>query len=438
MSSSSPKTRDMPLVVSITNSSLRRAIRALNQSQGRLRFSLYSGRVIHGASIGLPTLLEALYRLTATNKTLQAFVGVANPNQDSTGDGSEISPYISMDEDHCLTAEITVVDSAEAALKWTAVKYEEFESIGPQSNARFLIAYIQGQGIMLSIAASHVLLDGHSLQLFWEMLDEEIYRPHPAQTPNISEDTQLVFRTVSIDWSSPDKKDLLLKQSDQKYWEWIAKRIQQKPLDGHTVPFQRSCRAYEFGEESKFLKEYSSSSNRDYTHYENFVAFFARLVFENTNVDSVQIQCPVALRSDGAKNSLGYHIDSRPIFIDRDDAQGGEVQALIRSCLKRLLGLPVPWRDYLVMKSGISREAIHGTTGILVSKFFDRDHRQLHLGTHRTTPISEYDLRKELKTRYTIKPGRRALTDMAPNFSYQVLPGFIRVLSNINFMRIYE
>lgn len=438
MPTGSPEPGHSSACVAIANSSLSNAVRAIHKAKGRLRFALYSGRIVRHQFIPLGRILAALHEVTASNPALQACVGISEPSKPSEQQASDGEPYISIDEDHAFAAEIAFLPSLETALTWTARRYDQFASIGPQSNARFLLALIKGQGLMISIMASHVLIDGQSLHLFWRLLSDELSKHSPVEMSGLQSESDGRLNTREYNPTHHEHQATRLSIVDQRYWKWVAQQIKHRSSGGMSIPFQKSCRAYEFGATSRFKREYDAFSSKKYTQYENFVAFFISLVFENTDVSCVHVQCPVTLQRDNARKSLGYHLDSRPIFIDREDYLLGETQALIRSSLKRLMSLEIPWRDYVMEEYGVNAEDLRASPGVLISKFFADDEFELQVDSQPTQPVSEYDLRKHLNTRYTIKVGQRALTDLSANFSYQIAPEHILVLSNIQFIHDYE
>lgn len=438
MSAGSPKLTDISSLVAITNISLSNAVRALHTAKGRLRFALYSGRIIHRQPNLLSKVLAALHVVVAANPALHSVVKISEPSEASSQTLSAGTPYISIDEDHALAVVIAFLPSLEAALSWTVRQYDQFESIGPRSNAHFLLASIKGHGLMLSIMASHVLLDGQSLHGLWSLLSAELAKQQSTSMPGQFSDRRASLQIQSLSPLYNPQLPIHLSVSDHRYWKWVSQQIKQGFCRHSEIPFQKSCRAYEFSVNSRFKRELDAFGSNKYTQYENFVAFFVALAFENTNAASVHVQCPVTLQRPDVENGLGYYLDSRPIFIDREDLLLGETQALIRSSIKRLMSLKVPWRDYLMWEYGLTAEQLHASPGVLISKFFADDEFELQIDSQPTQPVSEYDLRKHINTKYTIKPGQRALTDMSPNFSFQVARDHVLVLSNIEFIHDYH
>lgn len=415
----------------LTNLPLRNAARLIHKRPNSFSFLLFSGRKISCCNnFSLLDLVESLYSIYSVEPSLQAYVCHV---PEGTNLSKKFDFNVTIDSNSNFNLEINISNSESASFAWLTDKFTNMQTIGNESSSRFFISYYSKNKFILAICCSHLLIDGNSIQLFWDKLQQVLNyqrnnllnRLHTFDKLNLSlaQCTMLICSTET----HVKECDSLL---DSSYWLYINRMFPLLSSISSNMKLSRRKQCYEFSTDSSFMRSFGESKS-EFTYNENFVANFAKLFFEATQANILLLSIPVYLKTLNPHQSLGYFIDSRPLIIERDDYINDEILEIIRSSIIRLSGLQVCWRNFMRDKFSLSESELSKVNGILVSSFFEPRTLNIDKFTE-LDAVNDFSLFS--RNDYSVQKKhirKQSVVELSPHFSYQRLNGGIRIMSNL-------
>ena len=361
---------------------------------------------------------------------LQAYIEKIS---DSKNLSDKLEFAIIQDSQSQFELEINFSKCESKSLAWLTRKFSFMNTIGAESRSNFYITYYSRSQFILAICCSHLLMDGFSIQLFWEKLEQEINKRRLSKFQlRIDNDKSFELTRQCSRLLFSTKTDIIkaASKADFSYWSYIQSMLPILEDLSSSIKISRRKKFYDFNEESKFA-QYFGSLRKGFTFNENFIVNFATLFFETTKANILLISIPVYLKSLNKNDSLGYFVDSRPLIIERDDFLDDDIHSIVRSSIKRMSSLEVSWKNYMEEIFCISKKNLSRVNGILISNFYKPN--KLKAESIRDSG-SVNDLNLFLKNDNTIarQPVRKqSVVELSPHFSYQRFSTKIRIISNL-------
>lgn len=375
----------------------------------------------------MPTLLQltnAFHVVSAESKALRSYVsGVLDHNILMLSTEAMLLPSV-----------VIGFCSTEAELfDWASRHYLSTQSVGRESMAKLLICRSAQGGCLLCLVASHMILDGQSLQIFWQKLAAALDQAsreklQPAFTTEDGEYS--VIASFSLD-SSHESEQEGLSPRELTYWLWVADKLAEIQAKGKiAIKSAKATSFFNINSDDYFWKYFHADYSNSHTTYENFVAAIAILLQRLKSISNIVIEMPVSLRLFGNRDVLGFFVDSRPMLLELDNvASRNDLCRQIRNIIKRSTSLPYPWRDCVYARTGkkLPLPAMYGS--LLVSQFTNRS--DLKYKGFSATPISEYELSGLTCVRSRRGAARRSVTDFQYKCSFQLEENRLAILTNI-------